>query len=60
MHFVAMFRDVMDFGWVVFFGYDGSNGQKPSELLDLLFEKVGPHYYDRIDSRFDAAQNQKF
>ena len=31
-------------------------GKKPSELLDLLFEKVGPHYYDRIDSRFDAAQ----
>ena len=31
-------------------------GKKPSELLDLLFEKVGPHYYDRIDSRFDAVQ----
>jgi phosphomannomutase len=28
-------------------------GKKPSELLDWLFEKVGPHYYDRIDSRFD-------
>jgi phosphomannomutase len=26
---------------------------QPSELLDWLFEKVGPHYYDRIDSRFD-------
>jgi phosphomannomutase len=25
---------------------------KPSELLDLLFEKVGAHYYDRIDTRF--------
>ncbi len=34
-------------------------GKKPSELLDLLFEKVGPHYYDRIDSRFDAAQKQQ-
>ena len=28
-------------------------GKKPSQLLDLLFEKVGPHYYDRIDSYFD-------
>ena len=25
---------------------------KPSQLLDLLFEKVGAHYYDRIDTRF--------
>lgn len=25
-------------------------GKKPSELVDLLFEKVGAHYYDRIDT----------
>lgn len=25
---------------------------KPSELINLLFEKVGAHYYDRIDTRF--------
>ncbi len=25
-------------------------GMQPSELVNLLFEKVGPHYYDRIDS----------
>ncbi|KAA3662592.1 MAG: phosphoglucomutase/phosphomannomutase family protein, partial [Chloroflexi bacterium] len=31
-------------------------GKKPSQLLDLLFEKVGPHYYDRIDSYFDNAR----
>jgi phosphomannomutase len=24
----------------------------PSELVDLLFSKVGPHFYDRIDVRF--------
>jgi phosphomannomutase len=24
-------------------------GRKPSELLAELYEKVGPHYYDRID-----------
>lgn len=31
-------------------------GKKPSQLLDLLFEKVGAHYYDRIDSYFDAEK----
>jgi phosphomannomutase len=25
-------------------------GKKPSELVDLLFEAVGAHYYDRIDT----------
>lgn len=25
-------------------------GKTPSQLLDYLFSKVGPHYYDRIDS----------
>jgi phosphomannomutase len=25
---------------------------KPSQLIDLLFDKVGSHYYDRIDTRF--------
>ncbi len=34
-------------------------GRKPSELLDLLFEKVGPHYYDRIDSRFDQQRKKE-
>lgn len=35
--------------------------RKPSELLDLLFQKVGAHYYGRIDSRFsgDRAQREK-
>lgn len=27
-------------------------GRTPSQLIELLFEKVGPHYYDRIDSPF--------
>lgn len=31
-------------------------GQKPSQLLDTLFGKVGAHFYDRIDSQFEAAQ----
>jgi len=29
-------------------------GKKPSELLQLLFSKVGLHYYDRIDSQFSG------
>ncbi len=36
-------------------------GKKPSELLQMLFDKVGTHYYDRIDSRFSgdrAAREQ--
>ncbi|MBI5033086.1 MAG: phosphoglucomutase/phosphomannomutase family protein [Chloroflexi bacterium] len=27
-------------------------GKKPSQLLDHLFELVGPHYYERIDTDF--------
>jgi phosphomannomutase len=35
--------------------------KKPSELLALLFSKVGAHYYDRIDSSFkgDRASREK-
>jgi alpha-D-glucose phosphate-specific phosphoglucomutase len=29
---------------------------KPSQLLAKLFEKVGPHYYDRIDTTIEASQ----
>jgi len=37
-------------------------GKKPSELLQMLFEKVGAHYYDREDRAFSgdrAAREQK-
>ena len=33
--------------------------KKPSELLDLLFSKVGPHYYDRIDKRFSGDRQER-
>ncbi|HEX2981881.1 MAG TPA: phosphoglucomutase/phosphomannomutase family protein [Anaerolineaceae bacterium] len=36
--------------------------RKPSELLQLLFSKVGPHYYDRVDVKFNgdhAARKQR-
>jgi alpha-D-glucose phosphate-specific phosphoglucomutase len=31
-------------------------GKRPSELIELLFSKVGPHFYDRIDAHFDASK----
>ena len=33
--------------------------RKPSGLLDLLFEKVGPHYYDRIDTKFTGDRSKR-
>ena len=33
--------------------------KKPSELLELLFNKVGGHYYDRIDTRFTGDREEK-
>lgn len=32
---------------------------KPSKLIDVLFEKVGPHYYDRIDTRFSGDPDSR-
>jgi len=34
-------------------------GKRPSELIDLLFEEVGPHFYQRIDSRFPAEEKER-
>ncbi len=33
--------------------------KKPSELLDVLFEKVGAHYYDRIDNVFQGDKESR-
>jgi phosphomannomutase len=33
--------------------------RKPTELLDLLFSKVGAHYYDRIDRSFSGSRQQR-
>jgi phosphomannomutase len=33
--------------------------RKPSELIELLFEKVGPSHYKRIDTPMDAAQRDE-
>jgi len=33
-------------------------GKTPSELLDYLYSKVGPHYYQRIDIKFPEDKRQ--
>ena len=33
-------------------------GKNPSELLDYLYSKVGPHYYQRVDIKFPADKRQ--
>lgn len=34
-------------------------GKKPSQLLEMLFEKVGAHYYDRIDTPFEGDRKTR-
>jgi phosphomannomutase len=33
-------------------------GKSPSGLIDYLYRKVGPHYYERVDIRFPEAERQ--
>lgn len=33
--------------------------KKPSELIDLLFSKVGAHFYDRVDTPFKGERQEK-
>ena len=32
--------------------------KRPSELIDYLYSKVGPHYYDRVDVEFPAEKRR--
>lgn len=34
-------------------------GKTPSQLLEYLYSKVGPHYYHRIDLTFPESERQK-
>ncbi|MCC7361610.1 MAG: phosphoglucomutase/phosphomannomutase family protein [Anaerolineales bacterium] len=43
-------------GNLLFLDFLVRTGKKPSQLLDLLFSKVGAHYYDRVDVQFPTAQ----
>ncbi len=33
-------------------------GKTPSQLLQLLYSKVGPHHFNRLDIRFNEAERQ--
>jgi len=33
-------------------------GKTPSELIDYLYSKVGPHYYHRVDVEFPESERQ--
>ena len=33
-------------------------GKRPSELIDYLHSKVGPHYYGRVDVKFRESERQ--
>ncbi|GAP06576.1 phosphomannomutase [Anaerolinea thermolimosa] len=33
--------------------------RRPSELLALLFSKVGPHFYDRVDRSFTGERSER-
>ena len=33
-------------------------GKTPSELIDYLYSKVGPHYFKRIDIKFPEPERQ--
>ncbi len=37
----------------------GKLGKPSSQLVDYLFSKVGPHYYDRIDLEFPAEKREE-
>lgn len=34
-------------------------GKAPSELIDYLYRRVGPHYYQRVDVEFPEPERQK-
>jgi len=39
-----------------FLDFMAQTGKTPSQLLDYLYSKVGPHYYDRLDFHIPAAK----
>lgn len=45
-------------GNLLFLDFMVQTGKKPSELLAMLFAKVGAHYYDRVDTLFPTDQRE--
>jgi len=50
-------RDAMLAG-LYFLDFMVKTGKTPSQLLDYLYSKVGPHYYDRRDFHISSAKRQ--
>jgi len=50
-------RDGMLAG-LYFLDFMVKTGRTPSQLLDYLYSKVGPHYYERIDSHLTKSKRQ--
>jgi phosphomannomutase len=51
-------RDALLAG-LYFLDFMVSTGKSPSELLEYLFSKVGPHFYNRRDFHFPAEKRQE-
>ncbi len=45
-------------GNLLFLDFMVKTGQKPSQLLERLYAKVGAHYYDRVDTLFPTKQRE--
>jgi phosphomannomutase len=50
-------RDAMVAG-LYFIDFMNRTGKTPSQLLEYLYSKVGPHYYDRIDILFNPSERK--
>ncbi|MGH2542704.1 MAG: phosphoglucomutase/phosphomannomutase family protein [Ardenticatenaceae bacterium] len=44
---------------LLFLDLMSQTGKKPTELLRALFDKVGGHYYDRLDVTYPAAERDE-
>ncbi len=45
-------------GNLLFLDFMVKTGKRPSQLLEMLFAKVGAHYYDRVDTQFPTDQRE--
>jgi len=46
-------------GGLYFLDFMVRTGKKPTELLKMLFDKVGEHFYDRVDTPFSGDRRMR-
>jgi len=46
-------------GGLYFLDFMVQTGKKPTELLKMLFDKVGEHFYDRVDTPFSGERKAR-